>query len=257
MNALPPTSVLRLQRHGFVLLAQIDDPHTRNAMTSHLIEDFEVLLPAIAQDRSIRALVIRGRDDAFCAGADLKNTGGDVRAANRRGGSLFAALHAQPQTVVAVVEGAAFGGGMGLACCADVIVAGPGARFALTETSIGLIPAQIAPYVVARIGVAAARRLALTAERIDAAEALRVGLADLAPRTAPDVAKALAAILAGIARCAPQASAATKRLLHSLAPVDDGYRDRAANEFAACLLGDEAREGIAAFADKRPPAWRT
>ncbi|MDP9086817.1 MAG: enoyl-CoA hydratase-related protein [Pseudomonadota bacterium] len=255
MSELPWTSVLRLDRRGFALFATIDDPASRNAMSDRLIADFEAVLGAIAGDRSTRALVIKGQDGVFCAGADLKNTGGDVRVANVRGGKMFARINTQPQTVIAVVNGPALGGGFGLACCADVVLAGPRARFALTETTIGLIPAQIAPYVVARIGLAATRRLALTAERLDARGAVEMGVADQAHSNEGELNRAVEAVLAGVARCAPGASEATKRLLLSLAPVKDAFRSGAAQLFADSLEGPEGREGLAAFAEKRSPSW--
>jgi len=255
MSNLPDTHVLRLERRGTALFATIDDPATRNAMSDRLVGDFETVLGAIAGDRSIGAIVVMGKAGTFCAGADLKNPGDDVRAANIRGGELFARINSQPQAVIAVVDGPAFGGGFGLACCADIVLAGPNARFALAETGIGLIPAQIAPYVVARIGVAATRRLALTGERLNAQAALNVGLVDQALADEGALDDALDAVLASISRCAPGANVVTKRLLLSLGGVGDGFRADAAQLFADCLQGEEGREGLAAFAGKRPPSW--
>jgi isohexenylglutaconyl-CoA hydratase len=144
-----------------------------------------------------------------------------------------------------LVDGAAVGGGMGLAAAADIVIATPRARFALTETSLGLPPAQIAPYLVARLGARVATRLALTGARLTGAEAAALGLADIYSET--DGTDRLAEVLGTVARCAPGANAVTKRLLRSVASPE--YIGEAA------LRGAEGREGLAAFAQKRAPAW--
>ena len=265
---LPATQYLKLHQEGFALTARIDDPATRNAMSDTLMADFETVLAAVADDRSIRALIVRGTNGAFCAGADLKTTrealatppapGGrdPLRDANERGGRLFAQLNACPALTIAVVDGPAMGGGFGLACCADITIASARARFALSETVLGLIPAQIAPYVVARIGPAATRRLAMTAQRIDGAQAYAIGLADYLCDNDTAIDARVIEILAMLARCAPHANAETKRLiLHAHGLAADAYREEASRSFAACLRGDEGREGLAAFAEKRPAVW--
>lgn len=268
MSDLPETSVLRLERQGWKLFVTIDDPATRNAMSDRLADDLEKVLEAAEADRTLRALVLQGANGAFCAGADLAGAAAALRtgpasreadpiwAQNRRGGALFARLNGCPQTVIAVVDGPAMGGGFGLVCCADVVLAGPGARFALSETSLGLVPAQIAPFVVARIGLPAARRLALTGARLDARGAQAIGLVDQALETPEALAGALDKVLADIARCAPGANAATKRLLLSAArSVPDGFAEEAADAFTAAIRGPEGREGLAAFAARRAPNW--
>ena len=149
------------------------------------------------------------------------------------------------------------GGGMGLAACADIVLAGPGASFALSEARLGLVAAQIAPFVVARLGPAITRRLALTGSRFDAAQAASFGFIDelLADRAAIDA--RLDAILAEIQACAPGALAATKALLNGLPEFDVAAFSRTAAEvFADAVLGEGA-EGIAAFKEKRSPAWAT
>ena len=270
-TGLPVTSVLRLDRQGSKLFATIDDPGTRNAMSDRLANDLEAVLDATQADRTLRALVLRGANGVFCAGADLAGAAEALKTEpatrdadpiwtqNRRGGALFARLNAHPQAVIAVVDGPAMGGGFGLLCCADVVLAGPGARFALSETSLGLVPAQIAPFVVARIGLPAARRLALTGARLDARGAQAIGLADQALETPQALAGALDQALADIARCAPNANAATKRLLLRVAGVAgadlEAFAGEAADAFTAAIRGPEGREGLAAFAAKRAPNW--
>lgn len=261
MSALPATTVLRLARRERHLIATMDDPSTRNALTDAMLADFEAVLDATRDDRSLSVLVLRGADGRFCAGGDLKGTmgsgdRGEVREQNRRGGRMFQALDRHPLAVVAVVDGPAMGGGLGLACCADLVITGPRARFALSETSLGLVPAQIAPYVVSRIGVAATRRLALTGQRLDGAGAEKIGLSDQHCETSDLVEAALDQVVAATSRCGPRANALTKQLLREI----DGHPDlieRAADIFTDALSGAEAREGIAAFVAKRAPNWTT
>lgn len=264
VTEFPPTSVLRLDRLGCALVATIDDPATRNAMSDALLADFELLFAHYSDDPAIRALVLRGNGRVFCAGADLSGktlnaTSDDRHAAtvelSIRGAHVYGALNAFPKPVIAVVEGAAMGGGMGLAACADIVLATPGALFALSEARLGLVAAQIAPFVVARLGLATTRRLALTGSRFDAAQAESMGLVDelFVERAALDA--RLEGILADIQACAPRALTATKVLLNSLQGLDlTTFSHAAADVFADAVLG-EGREGIAAFKEKRAPAW--
>lgn len=255
-------------REKHVLTLVLNDPKTKNAMTLGLVSELRAALDAARDDRSIRAIVLRGANGAFCAGADLKSALADLSSpatgdetdpvyrANREGGALFAEIDGMPQTVIAAVEGPAFGGGFGMVCCADVVLCTPSARFSLSETRLGLPPAQIAPYVVGRLGLARARRLGLTATRFDGREAVEVGLADkiFEDRAALDA--ALRDILNDIGGCAPGALAITKTLFKDAArsaPAE--MLDRAARAFTDCLRGAEGREGVAAFNEKRPAAW--
>ncbi len=268
MASVPsPNGVVQLNRRGIATEAVIHDPATRNAMSERLVADLEAVLATTADDPSCRVLVIKGADGSFCAGADLKGVGAVAAEdpafpgksagwlLNRRGGRMYDALNRHPKTVIAIVDGPAIGGGFGLACCADIVICTERAKFALSETTLGLAPAQIAPFVIARIGLPATRRLALTGARFGAAEALSIGLADYAVADAPEAEGRLDALLGQIARCAPEANAATKRLLFEAASGRADYPSYAADVFARCLASDEAREGIAAFAGKRLAQW--
>jgi len=212
-------------------------------------------------------VVLRGANGFFCAGGSVGNfeqsqqgaaAAGEtdpIAANNRRFGDFMIALARLPKVLVAVVEGAAMGGGFGLACAADIVLARQDAKFALSETTLGLVPAQIAPFVVARIGQARARRLALTGERIDGIEAARIGLADFVADDEAALEARLLAVLRGIARCAPNANAATKVLLQECAEVElEPILDRAAQAFAR-QMRSEGAEGVAAFRDKRDALW--
>ena len=157
---------------------------------------------------------------------------------------------------IAVVDGPAVGGGMGLAAAADIVIATAKARFALTETSLGIPPAQIAPHLVLRLGPLVAKRLALTGARLDGREAAAVGLADVYCETDEERDARLAELIVTIERCAPGANAESKRLFRAcLSQTPDEYVETAAQSFAAALRGPEGREGLAAFAQKRAPSW--
>ena len=258
---------LRTLRQGGFLFLTLDDAATRNALSPEMVEELQVAVDAAAADATLRAVVLRGANGFFCAGGSMGSfqerlkteqtqTGADpIAAHNRTFGYFLTALARLPKVLVAVVEGAAMGGGFGLACAADIVLARRDAKFALSETTLGLVPAQIAPFVVARIGQAQARRLALSGERIDGAEAERIGLVNFVADDTAALEARLLAVLRGIARCAPGANAATKALFQECAEVELGpILDRAAQAFAR-QMRTEGAEGVAAFRDKRDAAW--
>ncbi len=260
------TELLR-HRDGAVERWTLHNPANRNALDDAVVEQLLAACSNAAADTSLRFIVLTGSDGAFCAGGDLGNMasavgqphGGDetdpLVAMNRRFGDLLHALCALPQVLIAAVDGPAMAGGFGLVCCADFVVATPRSLFATPEVTLGIAPAQIAPFVWRRLGDASARQLLIEARRFTAAEAMVIGLVnELATDT--DLLPTTDALIAHLRRAAPQAVAATKRLLDKLAShaVRD-LRDDAAQAFAASLRSDEAREGLAAFAAKRPPRW--
>jgi len=251
---------ITLEMRGPHLIVTLDHPDTRNALTDELMHELNVVLDHTRDDLSVRSLILRGANGVFCAGADLKAalaridepfTDTDpVAQMNAKVGDLYAKLNQYPKAVVAVVEGAAFGGGFGMVCCADIVIVGDKALFALSETSLGLAPAQIAPYIVTRLGEAGARRLAVSGIRVDAPEAMRIGLAD-EHHADNELEAGLTELLNRIGKCAPHANAVSKRILQSSSvSVAD-----AAAAFSECLRHEEGREGVAAFGQKRPAAW--
>lgn len=261
------TPDLLIERKGAVVFATFNRPEARNALNGAIIEGLFKLCAELAGDRGARALVLRGAGGTFCAGGDIKEFGRQLTApdpapgeadpvllSNRRFGDLLLALDALPQVVISVVEGAAFGGAMGFVAVCDLALAAAGAKFSLSETTLGLPPAQIGPFLVRRIGLFSARRLALTGARFDAEDALGAGLVDrvVAP---PQLDDALAATLNDVLRCEPEAVAATKAILNRAgAAVAPDLLDFAAAEFARCLRG-AGRQGAAAFAQKERPPW--
>lgn len=266
---LPSCKTLLLAQDGPHLSITLNRPEMRNALDSEMVAELTAVVDCLESARDIGCVVLRGAGGTFCAGGDVRGFMAQFASAppppgerdpialnNRRFGAFLARFDNLPQTIVVAVEGAAFGGGLGLAAIGDVVIAMADARFAMSETGLGVIPAQIAPFVAARVGVSAARRLALTGLRFDGREAARIGLVHQVADDKAGFAAALAKTLADIDRCAPGANAATKRLLLSSRTTPlDALLDDAADAFAAALRGAEAKEGVAAFLEKRPAAW--
>lgn len=261
------SDVLIQTRAGGALHLTLSRPRRRNAMSFAMVDDLLAALEAVRADRSVRAIVLRGAEGNFCSGGDIKDMaamrgaapGPDGRdpiaVGNRRFGSMLQAFEAAPQPVIAVCEGAVMGGGFGLACVADVTFAVHGARFRLPETGLGLTPAQVMPFIVRRIGLTQARRLAVTGADLDAAQAAAIGLAHAAI-AADEIEARLEQTLADIRRCGPEAVAATKALALSAGSMPlDALLDSAADGFAAAARGEEAMAGMMAFIGKTEPPW--
>jgi isohexenylglutaconyl-CoA hydratase len=265
---LPQCKTLLLAREGARLYVTLNDPATKNALSPAMREELAAVLYAAAQDDTLRVLVLAGSNGVFCSGGNiggfresiaLTTRAGEadpIAQSNRVFGEFMLQLNAFPKVVIAVVEGPAFGGGFGLACAADITIARTDAKFALSETTLGLVPAQIAPFVVQRVGLSQARRLALSGVRIGAEEAGRIGLVHHLCADAAALSATLKDVLDNVGRCAIQANAATKEVL--LATQEQPVRkvlDRASELFALQMRGPEGREGIAAFLEKRSASW--
>jgi methylglutaconyl-CoA hydratase len=249
--------------HRDVVRIALDRPDVHNAFDAELIIALTERLLALA-DAPPRALVLTGEGRSFSAGADLawmrSMAEADLtqnRADAQRLAGMFRALDALPFPVIARVQGAAFGGGVGLVACCDMAIAGERARFGLTEVRLGLIPATIAPFVLARIGRSHARRYFLTGERFDAEEAHRIGLVDaVVPDDALDAAvdERLEALLA----CGPVAVAECKALIRRVGEFDGGTHELdaiTAEWIARIRVSDEGQAGLHAFFEKRRPDW--
>ncbi|MEM7343440.1 MAG: enoyl-CoA hydratase/isomerase family protein [Chloroflexota bacterium] len=245
----------------------LNRPEVRNALTGETVAELTRILDQIEDDRAIRTLILRGAGGFFCAGGDIKAfkqlfqgefSAEQVAAENRAAGHFFTRLNQLPQTVLMLVEGAAVGGGLGLVCTSDVAITTADTRFALSETSLGVPPAQIAAFVVQRIGFTQARRLMLTAARFKGDEAEQLGLVHFSVPDSEALEQKAEEILQQIERCGPQANAITKEILHSTQsqPLENTL-DMAARRFATAMQSEEGREGVAAFLEKREPAWVT
>ena len=240
----------------------LDRPEKRNAMSGGMIDELHAAAQALGADAEVRAVVLAGRGEAFCAGADLgwmraqAEAAPEMRAVEaRRLAGMLRALNTLPKPLIGRLQGDAFGGGIGLASVCDAAVAARGVRMAFTETRLGLVPATIGPYVCARMGEAAARRVFMSGRRFGAEEAVALNLLSRAvPPEALD--EAVAEETEPYLDCAPEAVGRAKALLRSFGPaIDDEVVERSADALAACWSGPEAAEGIAAFFERRSPSW--
>ncbi|MFT4776924.1 MAG: isohexenylglutaconyl-CoA hydratase [Oleispira sp.] len=251
---------LVIQDQKPVLRVMLNRPKLANAMNLTMVNELMTVMEKVEQE-NYRVLVISGGHGNFCAGGDIKDmqaAGADKHALvelNRAFGHMITKANHLPCAVICALEGAVLGGGFGLACVSDLAIAIEKTQFGLPETSLGIIPAQIAPFVVQRIGLTQARRLALFGHRIQAQEAMNLGLIHQVvasnEQLETDVNKAIQLAL----KCAPQASQVTKALIHNVGKQDiNSLLDQAAKDFADAVMG-EGREGGAAFMQKRLPAW--
>jgi isohexenylglutaconyl-CoA hydratase len=261
-------SLVQVERRGAFWFARLNRPDKRNALSETMIGELLALCDEVAGDPAARALVLWGAGGSFCAGGDFDRfqalmatvppVGTDpIATHNRLYGTLLERLAALPVATLGIVRGAAMGGGVGLACVMDRVIATDDAVFVLPEAALGLAPAQIAPFVAQRMGCVQARWHLLTAARLDAAAALAAGLADGV--VAPGVLDAaVTAELALLARVEPAALRVTKQLTlrNQSAPLATAL-DAAAQDFAALLRAGSAQEGIAASRERRPPRWQT
>lgn len=258
---------------GDSLHIYLNRPEVCNAMSLQMVAELQQVLRAAEATAgtpdAVRVVVLRGEGGHFSAGADLKDMAsarmramqraeGDpdpIAEVNAAFGHLCAAYANTPLAVVAVLEGTVMGGGFGLACVADVAIASDTAAFRLPETSLGVVPAQIAPFLVERLGYSQAKRLAVTGGRLDAVGALAVGLVHEVT-SGEGIATALDKVLADILACAPGALAATKALMRKarFAAAADLIEEAAAI-FSRAAQGPEGQEGMAAFIQKRKPQW--
>lgn len=252
---------LTVDARGVATLA-LARPEKHNALSQALIDDLRAAVDGIAADDAIRVVVLTGQGASFCAGGDLgwmrDQMAGDAdvkRAAARSLAGMLGAINTLPQPVIGRVQGNAFGGGVGLACVCDVAIAADHVSFGLTETKLGLIPATIGPYVLARMGEAHARRVFMSARVFDAAEAVTLGIVARAV-PADDLDAAVAAEVTPYLSCAPGAVAAAKVFARSLGPViDTATVERSIDALIARWEAEEAAQGIAAFFDRKPAPW--
>jgi isohexenylglutaconyl-CoA hydratase len=260
------TTSIDLQTENGWLTIWLSRPKSRNALTGEMVAELSQVLASVREDRSVRGITFRGRGGFFCAGGDLKSMQAifqgeqvetaDVERFSRDAGKLFGLINAMPQVVIMLVEGAAMAGGLGIVCSGDIVVVTADARFALTETRLGIPPAQIAPFIAQRIGLAAARRIILTALQFDGNDAKELQVADFVVKDASEFDKIEADIRTRVLQCAPHANAATKEILLATQTLDrESMIDLAARRFGECLLSEEGREGVASFVEKRPPKW--
>ncbi len=258
-------SGLRVERDGPFARVTLDRPEVRNAFDADLIRELRVTFEALGGEGpdALRGVVLAGAGSVFCAGADvdwMRSAAGMGIEENERDAAalhaMLAAVDACPTPIIARVQGAALGGGMGLCAVADVVVATAGATFGFTETKLGIIPAVISPFVLAKIGESAARALFATGQRFDAERALRIGLVHeiVADEAALDV--RVAELLDELRSAGPTAARSAKALVRELRVLDpEQARTHTIRHIAQQRTSAEGQEGLGAFLDKRPPTW--
>jgi isohexenylglutaconyl-CoA hydratase len=262
---LPEVKSLIVERDDDVLTVWFNSPETRNALTGDTFEELIAITDALSNMKEIRILVFRGKGGIFCAGGDIKafkqvfQGNADhqaIAASNALFGHFSQKLNSLPQTVMMLVEGAAMGGGLGFACLGDVTITTADTKYSLSETSLGIPPAQIAPFVVERIGITQARRLMLTGAKFDGDEARALGIAHFSVENTDALIQKAEEIIKQIRRCAPGANAKTKQIMFATQRLHgDEMINFAADAFADCMLSEEGTEGVAAFIEKRKPLW--
>lgn len=254
-----------LQHRGPVAWIALARPAVHNAFDAGLIAALTTALDALATDDSVRALVLTGQGSTFSAGADLHWMRGMAKASEAENladslalARLMRTLNFFPKPTLARVNGSAYGGGVGLVACCDIAIGVEGAKFALSEAKLGLVPAVISPYVIAAIGARQARKLFQTAEVFDAAEAARIGLLH---RCVPggELDEAIDRELHWLGKGGPIAKAEAKALALHMSGMtrEDAERIDAENArlIARLRVSPEGQEGLAAFLDKRPARW--
>jgi isohexenylglutaconyl-CoA hydratase len=255
-----------VERQGGVERWTLNDPGSRNALSDAMVGDLLAACLRAQRDASLRVVVLGGAGGAFSAGGSLGGFSSAIGQPlqpgetdplllmNRGFGDLLHALCELPQWLLCAVDGPAMGGGFGLVCCADLVLATERSVFGTPEVTLGLPPAQIASFVWQRLGDAAARECLLQGRRYSAGQAQTLGLVNevVADDTLP---AAIDSRLLAIGHSAPGAVTSTKRLLHRLRSPTPDLRDAAAQAFASALRGPEAAAGLQAFARKQPPPW--
>jgi methylglutaconyl-CoA hydratase len=239
-------------------------PELHNAFDETMIAALTDAFTHVAADPAAHVVLLSGAGKSFCAGADLawmKRAAGFSRAENiadaNRLSAMLHAINACPKPVVGIVQGAAYGGGVGVAAACDILIAGPEAKFCLSEVKLGLIPAVISPFVVQAIGARQARRYFLTAEVFGAWVAKEIGLAHIALEFVNDLEPTALGLIETLLKNGPDAMADAKALIADVAdrPISDALRAMTAERIATRRASDEGKDGISAFLDKRKPKW--
>jgi methylglutaconyl-CoA hydratase len=244
---------------------RIGRPENHNALSPDTMDGIVGALNTLGDSTDLRGVFLKANGKSFCAGGDLKHmratadfTADENRADAMRLSGVFDAINNFPRPVVAMVGGNVFGGGLGILSACDMVFAVTGTKFAFTEVKLGVIPATIAPYVLARIGASAARRYFLTAEAFGSAEAMRIGLVNSEVADVAGLDEIEAKLKAQMLLNSPAAVEACKQLIHE---VGGARIPLAVREFTAQLLAEtrdspDGREGMSAFNERRKPRWQ-
>ena len=267
MSIYPVYESIHVERRGTRVWLTFNRPEHRNALTHAMMEEIGEALQLVRTDTAARVLILRGAGGNFSAGGDLRAmqempppvTLGEpdpLFDPYRFFGDVLLALNSLPMPVIAVVEGGAAGGGFGMACCADVAIIRADAKLALPEPKVGFIPSQIIPFIARRMGAGQLRRIAVLGQRIDGAEAYRLGIAHFLTHDDPQTEATLARVLDEVDRNDPAAMAAVKDVvLRSEDELLPETLDAAARHLVGLLRRPEAPAGMQAFLNKQDPPW--
>jgi methylglutaconyl-CoA hydratase len=256
-------NTIQVEEYDRVAFLNLNRPTVRNAINNQLVDDLHEVFDMIAKHDSIRCVVMTGNGEAFCAGADLKWLGEVAHYSYTQNyeeslklADLMYKIHEFPKPVIARVNGHAVGGGVGFMLASDIVIADEKAKFGLSEVSIGIIPAAIAPFVMNRIGETKAREYFLTGERIDAKEAKAIGLINYAV-PADKLDELVNEKIKIILQNGPKAMLKVKEMMSRIPHLDnEETKTFIAETIAKLRTSTEGQEGIAAFLEKREPAWR-
>ena len=252
---------IRMDGRGVAYVA-LNVPDKRNALSAQMIAELTEMAQTLGAETTTRAVVLSGAGKVFCAGGDLNWMKAQIEADRatrmaeaRKLAEMLNALNEMPSPLIGRIHGGAFGGGVGMACVCDVAIAEAGTKFGLTETRLGLIPATIGPYVLARMGEGNARRVFMSARLLEADEAAELGI--VARAVGPDALDAaVEAEVVPYLSVAPEAVGAAKALARALGPrIDAEVIDDTIRRLADTWEGEEAAHGIDAFLNKKPARW--
>lgn len=257
---------ISLEKDGSWIIIWLNRPNVKNAISDNMIKELLEVLGYIATDFNVSGVAIRGVNQNFCSGADLKDFWKKVDETNLSReqiiqvslniAQLFMRIYTMPKVVVALVEGPALAGGLGIVCCSDFVIGTRATKFAISEIKIGLSPAQIAPYVIERIGRQNAKKLMLSADSFDGAQAHKYGVIDYLADDQNELETKFASLKNTLKTCAPLATATTKEILLSYENMQKSKMTTfLANKFADCMTNAESQEGLQAFMEKRKPRW--
>ena len=255
---------LEIESNNQWLHIKLNQPKSKNALSGKMIAELIHLMELASSQKLLRGVLLSGNGGSFCSGADLKEfksfflngkpDRNQVISSSLKVAKLLQSFFYFPKYVICCIDGPAYAGGMGLACCTDFIFATKNSKFGITEIKIGLAPAQISPFVINRLGSKNAKYLMLSGEVIDTSRALEIGLLDVVFDNKEEMFTYAKNFSYKLKSCAPNAVAVSKSIISN---VDDSvnFSETAADKFAKCMLGEETPEGLQAFVEKRKPSW--
>lgn len=252
-----------------IQIITINRPEVHNAFNDQVINELRDIAVSLSRSSKVRVVVLKGAGRSFSAGADLQSmkevktyTFEENRLRAEALSDMFEGLNSLPCPLVGVVQGAALGGGSGLAAVCDYVIAGPRARFGFSEVRLGIVPAVISPYVIRKIGESGARAYFLTGKQFDGDEALRLGLVHNVVKDEEGIELAVKEVLEDILRCGPSANSLAKSLIRrviALSAVGEvpqkEIREYTTHLIAEARVSEEGQEGLSAFLEKRDPRW--